>query len=285
MMIALVTVAVFIYRKPFQHLFSSVGYGMIGSTERAEYSWREASFGFRRVSANAAGVAVPGVGAYRAARWARRNPSAAGPGGAAAMAGTAGEDVSAGGTGLASASRPGGGAPTADGHTTSRLRPDGPPPGGDDYAAGGAPAGGPGGSGGSGGGGRGRQWPEAGGGSGRAAPPLPLPPPGGRSASNGASPSWARGSARAGTTTSRSAKSAPAADSVGNGRGAGGGREQAQPPVRQNARGRSGSAPAGSSGWFAGGATGRSGDSNGAAPAAGEPSPRPFWLRPIRRGK
>ena len=32
MMIALVTVAVFIYRKPFQHLFSSVGYGMLGAT-------------------------------------------------------------------------------------------------------------------------------------------------------------------------------------------------------------------------------------------------------------
>ena len=35
MMIALVTVAVFIYRKPFQHLFSSVGYGMLGADERA----------------------------------------------------------------------------------------------------------------------------------------------------------------------------------------------------------------------------------------------------------
>ena len=31
LMIALVTVAVFIYRKPFQHLFSAVGYGTIGS--------------------------------------------------------------------------------------------------------------------------------------------------------------------------------------------------------------------------------------------------------------
>ena len=38
MMIALVTVAVFIYRKPFQHLFSSVGYGMLGADERAEVS-------------------------------------------------------------------------------------------------------------------------------------------------------------------------------------------------------------------------------------------------------
>ena len=36
MMISLVTVAVFIYRKPFQHLFSSVGYGMLGANERAE---------------------------------------------------------------------------------------------------------------------------------------------------------------------------------------------------------------------------------------------------------
>ncbi|HEY0938296.1 MAG TPA: type IV secretion system protein, partial [Trebonia sp.] len=44
MMIALVTVAVFIYRKPFQHLFSSVGYGMLGSDERAQASWRESTF-------------------------------------------------------------------------------------------------------------------------------------------------------------------------------------------------------------------------------------------------
>ncbi len=79
MMIALVTVAVFIYRKPFQHLFSSVGYGVLGSTERAESSWREASFGFRRATATAAGVAGTGAGygAYRAARWARRSPAAA----------------------------------------------------------------------------------------------------------------------------------------------------------------------------------------------------------------
>ena len=38
LMIALVTVAVFIYRKPFGHLFSAVGYGVIGSRERAEAS-------------------------------------------------------------------------------------------------------------------------------------------------------------------------------------------------------------------------------------------------------
>src|SRR5215471_18281320 len=122
MMIALVTVAVFIYRKPFQHLFSSVGYGVLGSTERAEYSWRESSLGFRRVSANAAGVALPGVAAYRAARWARRGPAAAAAGTAA---GAAGDEAAGGGRG-----RPGtgpqGGAPSAEGHTTSRLRPDAP---------------------------------------------------------------------------------------------------------------------------------------------------------------
>src|ERR1700744_1056902 len=74
-MIALVTVAVFIYRKPFQHLFSSVGYGMLGADERAQVSWRESAFGFRRVTANAAGVVGPGMGAGAASRWARRGPS------------------------------------------------------------------------------------------------------------------------------------------------------------------------------------------------------------------
>ena len=74
MMISLVTVAVFIYRKPFQHLFSSVGYGMLGANERAEVSWRDSAFGFRRVSATAAGTVVPGAAASmsRASRWARR---------------------------------------------------------------------------------------------------------------------------------------------------------------------------------------------------------------------
>ena len=36
LMISLVTVAVFIYRKPFTHLFSAVGYGVIGSREQAD---------------------------------------------------------------------------------------------------------------------------------------------------------------------------------------------------------------------------------------------------------
>ena len=91
LMIALVTVAVFIYRKPFSHLFSAVGYGTLGSTERAEYSLREASHTFRRSTLDAATAAVPGMASYRAARWARRNPGqAAGVAAGAAVGAAAG---------------------------------------------------------------------------------------------------------------------------------------------------------------------------------------------------
>src|SRR5439155_26327448 len=89
LMIALVTVAEFIYRKPFAHLFSAVGYGTLGSTERAEYSLREASHTFRRSTLDAATAAVPGMASYRAARWARRNPGQAAAVGAGASAGVA----------------------------------------------------------------------------------------------------------------------------------------------------------------------------------------------------
>src|SRR6202000_230074 len=121
MMIALVTVAVFIYRKPFQHLFSSVGYGMLGAEERAQVSWRESTFGFRRVTAGAAGVVVPGMGARAASRWARRGPSDAG----GAADGTA-ADASASGVSAAGATVPEGmtGVPTADSHVTARQWPD-----------------------------------------------------------------------------------------------------------------------------------------------------------------
>ena len=77
LMIALVTVAVFIYRKPFQHLFSAVGYGAIGSQDRADVSLRQAGTTFRRATRDTATVAVPGVAAYRVGRWARHNPGEA----------------------------------------------------------------------------------------------------------------------------------------------------------------------------------------------------------------
>ena len=77
LMIALVTVAVFIYRKPFGHLFSAVGYGVIGSRERAEASLaaagssRAAEHGrrrdgggsrVRRLPGGPVGAAQPGAG-------------------------------------------------------------------------------------------------------------------------------------------------------------------------------------------------------------------------------
>jgi hypothetical protein len=109
LMIALVTVAAFIYRKPFTHLFSAVGYGVIGSRDRADQDLARAGGSFRDRTRTAATLTVPGVAAFRAARYARRNPvEAAGlalgaatavgavggaraAAGAAAAAGTAGE--------------------------------------------------------------------------------------------------------------------------------------------------------------------------------------------------
>ncbi|HUD79209.1 MAG TPA: type IV secretion system protein [Streptosporangiaceae bacterium] len=108
LMIALVTVAAFIYRKPFQHLFSAVGYGVIGSEQRAELDLARAGAAARANTRAAATVAVPGFAAYRSGRWARRNPGqaaglalAAASGGAATAAAAglqAGEPGAAAGT-------------------------------------------------------------------------------------------------------------------------------------------------------------------------------------------
>jgi TrbL/VirB6 plasmid conjugal transfer protein len=93
LMIALVTVAAFIYRKPFQHLFSAVGYGVVGSQDRAEADLARAGAAARANTFAAATIALPGIAAYRAGRWARHNPGqaaslamAATSGGAAAVA-------------------------------------------------------------------------------------------------------------------------------------------------------------------------------------------------------
>ncbi|HET9970467.1 MAG TPA: type IV secretion system protein, partial [Streptosporangiaceae bacterium] len=126
LMIALVTVAVFIYRKPFAHLFSAVGYGTIGSTERAEYSMREAGHTFRRSTLDAATAAVPGMASYRAARWARRHPGHAAAAAAGVAAG-AGAGVAVGATAAAEAAAASGAAQGGDAYA-SRLRPDAPPP-------------------------------------------------------------------------------------------------------------------------------------------------------------
>jgi hypothetical protein len=96
LMIALVTVAAFIYRKPFQHLFSAVGYGMIGSQERAQLDLSRAGSSARANTLAAATIAAPPFAAYRAGRWARRNPGQAASLAVAATSGGAGAAVAAG---------------------------------------------------------------------------------------------------------------------------------------------------------------------------------------------
>ncbi len=72
LMIALVTIAVFIYRKPFQHLFSAVGYGSIGARERAELEIYRSREVLRRNATGVAAVAVGGFAGYGVSRMARR---------------------------------------------------------------------------------------------------------------------------------------------------------------------------------------------------------------------
>ncbi len=169
MMIALVTVTVVIYRKPFQHLFSSVGYGMLGAEERAQVSWRESTFGFRRVTANAGGVVMPGVGARASSRWARRGTADAG----GSADGTA---TDTGGVAASGATIPEGMSvvPTSDSHVTARQWPD------------------------AGVGGRGRAAP----------PPLPPSQHGGPPAS-GPSAGWARSSAAGASAGARGPATPP----------------------------------------------------------------------------
>ncbi len=77
LMITLVTVAVFIYRKPFQHLFTSVGYSAIGAHDRADADLSRAAATARANTRDAATLTVPGFAGYRVASWARTQP---GPG-------------------------------------------------------------------------------------------------------------------------------------------------------------------------------------------------------------
>ena len=217
LMIALVTVAVFIYRKPFQHLFSAVGYGSIGSHERAEYSLRQAGTTFRRSTLDAATGAIPGMATYRAARWARRSPGSA----AAAGDGTVDAGVAAGTAAAASD-----GTATGTGQvvaSASRLRPDAPP-----AADGDGDGGGEGGSGSrrlTGTGASVRSMPETDGG-GRTAPPLDLPPrtgAAGSAGSAGAASGWSRGAGRAAGSghLQRTRSRAPAPASSGSSGSAG----------------------------------------------------------------
>ncbi len=317
LMIALVTVAVFIYRKPFSHLFSAVGYGTIGSQERAEYSLREAGHTFRRSTLDAATAAVPGMAGYRAARWARRNPgqaAAIAAGGAAGVA--AGAAASADAAAGADAAQAG----TGDAYA-SRLRPDAPPPAdgdGDGAVSSGSRRTVTGASG--AGSARARNATEADSGGARVAPPLDLPPRPNGDGSNGSASRWSRGAGRstgagagagagAGTRPRAASSTSPASSGPARSQARSGDRGSA-PPINGGGSGQggghNGSGPAWpASGWPAAGARqvrGRSGArpnpsppppaepaGSGGASSNGhgqdEPPATPFWLRPIRRDK
>ena len=202
LMIALVTVAVFIYRKPFQHLFSAVGYGVIGSQERADVSLRQASTTFRRVTRDTATVAVPGVAAYRVGRWARRNPGEAAAL-AAGIVGAAGAASAGAAAGKVAAAQAAGGAPGVTDEAAAGVRPvaDG-QPGDAEQAAQGSPGVRPATA------ERARRSPDGDEGGRRSAPPLQLPPRTGGGEQAGSGSGWARTSAQAGAAV-RSGEAPP----------------------------------------------------------------------------
>jgi hypothetical protein len=294
LMISLVTVAVFIYRKPFAHLFSAVGYGVIGSRERAQGELARAGSGATRNTLDTAAAAIPGFGAYRVARWARRNPAQAA--GVAAQVAAAGSGAMAG---VAAA----GASPGAAGDVAGAdLAEPGPEEGGA------APVGGS-----AGGVARGRARAGAAPGGSRTPPPLDLPP---RRAGGSPPPSgWARGGA-GGTGRSRDGSAAPAghgASYVGNGYPTGNGQAGngvSRTPTPPSARPRAGwvgpgprqapdgsGPPAGSrpaapapmtrshNGHSPGQAAGHGNGAGGAQRPAEAGHAGPFWLRPLRRRK
>ena len=192
LMIALVTIAVFIYRRPFQHLFSAVGYGMIGSRERAEIDLERSRATLRANTAGAAAAAAGGFAAYRAARWARRNPARA-----ASLAGGGVGSASAAGTTVPAAMD----GTSLDGEEGYALA--------NGTGAGGAPEGGGRAGARAGLASRARAWAAAsvGDGTGRTAPPLKLPS---RETAGSAQAGWARnGGAPAGTGRTVSAPGLP----------------------------------------------------------------------------
>jgi TrbL/VirB6 plasmid conjugal transfer protein len=217
LMISLVTVAVFIYRKPFVHLFSAVGYGAVGSRERAELALARAGSGAARNTVDAATVGVPGFAAYRVARWARRNPAQAAS--LAAQFGTAGATGTLAGaaTGAAgSGSGPGmNGEPAA-----AEAGPDGDsPPANSGSAV------------------RGRARPSGTPATGRTPPPLDLPPRQGEETPRPLS-GWARGGSRAAARAGGvgpAGSGVPAGGPAGNGAASGSGARPGSPPQRRPA--------------------------------------------------
>ncbi|MFF5260680.1 type IV secretion system protein [Actinomadura viridis] len=87
LLIALVTFAAFIYRKPFQHLFSAVGYSAVGAREKSETQLDKSVMEARKSTTSVVSAVVPGAAGYRLARYGK-NDAAAEAGAAAAADGT-----------------------------------------------------------------------------------------------------------------------------------------------------------------------------------------------------
>ncbi|WP_131743000.1 type IV secretion system protein, partial [Actinomadura roseirufa] len=76
LLIALVTFAAFVYRKPFQHLFSAVGYSAVGARDKGEAHLDKSIVEARKNTAAVAGAVAPGAAGYRLGRWGKRDAAA-----------------------------------------------------------------------------------------------------------------------------------------------------------------------------------------------------------------
>ncbi|MFL6054153.1 MAG: type IV secretion system protein [Actinoallomurus sp.] len=262
LLISLVTLAAFVYRKPFQHLFAAVGYSAVGS-RKGEQHVEEAIRETRKRTTAIATAAVPGAAGYRLGRWGKRDSGTLA--GAPSLRGDESTDFDTAGREVVGASDRRGRAVQA----TGAARGSAPPLNLSPRAQAAAPAARP----------SGGLWGSRPSGSvGAARPPAPRPP------LDSPSRDKRRPSAAGGGSRPPSAPTAPswgAAGKTGAGQGSGS-RTPPRPPTgggESGGRGRvgggeKGGAAAGGAGggrsWFGGGAGGRttprpdSGGSNGA---------------------
>ncbi|GGV15165.1 hypothetical protein GCM10010182_40000 [Actinomadura cremea] len=284
LLIALVTGAAFVYRKPFQHLFSAVGYSAVGSREKSEAHLDKTVAEARKSTTAVAGAVVPGAAGYRLGRRGKGDAAAENGAGAQGGDGQAGTglltDRRAGGAGDAAspeeapvlAAKPRGGNGAAQGRSRRGAPPLNLPS-------------------------KGRDAPAAGGGdTGGGAGGLIMARPG--SGSRGRSDG---GGSAGGTGTGRGT-SRPTSWTGGGNSGGSGGRSGGAPQRGGGSTG-GGSAPSRGSGGSGGDPASnvprpRTGASGGGAPASGSGSggrqapplwnrrspgnepPMPFWLRP-----
>ncbi|MDL4772235.1 type IV secretion system protein [Actinomadura xylanilytica] len=221
LLIALVTGAAFVYRKPFQHLFSAVGYSAVGSREKSEAHLDKSVMEARKNTMALAGAAVPGAASARLGRWGKRD-SAAEAGAAGALA----DGVAASGT--AAERRNGTGAGAGDGPSPETA----PVLAAKPRTAGAAAA-------------QGRPL--------KGAPPLNLP-----SRAGALSDASAGSSAR---SSGGSAGSGSGSAAAGSGSGGGGGTGAAAPGAAGSGRGANGGKPSGSGSGRPTSWTGRGGNS------------------------